>query len=781
MASRGKGIRCYGFRSDEGDYANCTNPLKAGSLPFNASSETYAHKLQGRCHCGETHGSGPARAPKSRAAPTIVEEYDYYHLDGTRVFQVVKMKPKRFLQRHKCPGAEEWIWNLGGKPKDCPCPTIQPIPFKLNELINSDSSVPVYIVEGEKDVLRLMANGFVATCNPMGAMKWRSEYDEYFAGRDVVILPDMDPETKPNDPNSLKGQKHAMMVAKAVYRTARTVKVLELPGLPDKGDVSDWFDLGGTPETLNDLVAGTAVYTAENTYHPAAANGHITDTDLENTEVIWSNTRESKHRHHAKMFIEEGLLMNGRFINAGGLFYYFDNQTRTVLNIETFEMRVLLRERYAVNSTEAFYKYLLEDLKVECQSRGDQAQVSHFAQYDAVNNLMFVDLGRGRMLRLNGQTIEEVDNGTNGILFTPTHFSSPWTYQPGDTGRHIRRILIGNLNFVTGEGAPHTPEQQQLLMLIWLLSIAFESVQPTKPLVLFLGPAGSGKSSALRRAGRMLYGPGFEVDGIRKDGESDFFVATTNNPFVAFDNVDRYIPWLEDALASSATGMRITKRVLYETNKAISYTPKAFIAMTARTPYFRRDDVSERMLPFRLEKLATKRPEFELLNEIEEQRDLLMSEYCRLLNQAVGHVDVPMWDTELRLADFGSVAMRIGTGLGVPDEVKEILASLRTSQRMFATEENELALIIDIWTQLVNKDGLIEQANDDRIISTKELYGELKSIADEHSYDWNIKGPAVLGRQLSGLEDGLSIHYEIDHDHNKRGSWWRFRRKDEGI
>lgn len=191
-----------------------------------------------------------------------------------------------------------------------------------------------------------------------------------------------------------------------------------------------------------------------------------------------------------------------------------------------------------------------------------------------------VDLGRGRMLRLNGQAIEEVDNGTNGILFTPTEYSAPWNYQPEDNGRYIRRILIGNLNFITGDGAPHSPEQQQLLMLIWLLSIAFESVQPTKPLVLFLGPAGSGKSSALRRAGQMLYGPKFNVDGISRDGEKDFFVATTNNPFVAFDNVDRYIPWLEDALASSATGMRITKRVLYETNRAISYTPKAFIAMT---------------------------------------------------------------------------------------------------------------------------------------------------------------------------------------------------------
>ncbi len=28
--------------------------------------------------------------------------------------------------------------------------------------------------------------------------------------------------------------------------------------------------------------------------------------------------------------------------------------------------------------------------------------------------------------------------------------------------------------------------------------------------------------------------------------EEEFFVATTNRPFVTFDNVDKYVPWLDD-------------------------------------------------------------------------------------------------------------------------------------------------------------------------------------------------------------------------------------------
>src|SRR5439155_8221329 len=38
---------------------------------------------------------------------------------------------------------------------------------------------------------------------------------------------------------------------------ARTVKILHLAGLPDKGDVSDWLSAGGSEGELEDLVENT--------------------------------------------------------------------------------------------------------------------------------------------------------------------------------------------------------------------------------------------------------------------------------------------------------------------------------------------------------------------------------------------------------------------------------------------------------------------------------------------------------------------------------------------
>jgi hypothetical protein len=51
-------------------------------------------------------------------------------------------------------------------------------------------------------------------------------------GRNVLILED----------NDKAGRKKAHDAAVALCGTAKTIRIVRLPGLPDKGDVSDWLD-----------------------------------------------------------------------------------------------------------------------------------------------------------------------------------------------------------------------------------------------------------------------------------------------------------------------------------------------------------------------------------------------------------------------------------------------------------------------------------------------------------------------------------------------------------
>jgi hypothetical protein len=110
----------------------------------------------------------------------------------------------------------------------------------LPELLQADSAAPVLIEEGEADADNLAVLGLVATTNPGGAGKWREEFNEFFRGRHVVILPD----------NDAAGRKHAQQVAQHLHGIAVSVKVLTLSGLPEKGDVSDWLKAGGTKDQL---------------------------------------------------------------------------------------------------------------------------------------------------------------------------------------------------------------------------------------------------------------------------------------------------------------------------------------------------------------------------------------------------------------------------------------------------------------------------------------------------------------------------------------------------
>lgn len=175
----------------------------------------------------------------------IVAKYDYLDAAGALVFQVVRQEPgdhgasKTFKQRRP-DGRGCWIWDMKG---------ISPFPYRLPELLAAlERGETVFVAEGEKDADRLATLGLVATANHGGAGKWTKVHSEYFpAGAEVVVLPDND------DP----GREHARKAAGQLTARGCRVRVLELPGLPPKGDLSDWLNAGGTKEELLRLAAAT--------------------------------------------------------------------------------------------------------------------------------------------------------------------------------------------------------------------------------------------------------------------------------------------------------------------------------------------------------------------------------------------------------------------------------------------------------------------------------------------------------------------------------------------
>jgi hypothetical protein len=252
---RGQGTRCFGFIS--GDWVHCTRQEHAGKATFHRASGTYSHKASGPCPCGQEHApAAPGSTPAGKSRKTIDHVYRYRDANGKVVHETVRYRdPKDFRQRRPI-GNGKFAWNLDG---------IEPVLYNLPALIAADPGEPVWIPEGEKDADRLGTEDALATTNPMGAGKWRDHYSPTLRGRHCFIIPD----------NDQAGREHAQQVAGSLYGVAADVRIVELPGLPEGGDVSDFLAAGGTMDQLSEIANRAPVWSPSNVSGPApSANGN---------------------------------------------------------------------------------------------------------------------------------------------------------------------------------------------------------------------------------------------------------------------------------------------------------------------------------------------------------------------------------------------------------------------------------------------------------------------------------------------------------------------------
>ena len=89
--ARGTGVRCYGFVSDDGSYAHCTREEFAGPLERNPASQAFAHKLEGPCGCGHSHGAAKPGPTEGSTGRQLLRTWDYWNAEGSqRLYQVCR-------------------------------------------------------------------------------------------------------------------------------------------------------------------------------------------------------------------------------------------------------------------------------------------------------------------------------------------------------------------------------------------------------------------------------------------------------------------------------------------------------------------------------------------------------------------------------------------------------------------------------------------------------------------------------------------------------------------
>jgi len=460
-----------------------------------------------------------------------------------------------------------------------------------------------------------------------------------------------------------------------------------------------------------------------------------------------STAKSVKAKRHLAENLLADLASRGVFYRTSGTaeLLYFHKQERELYALESLEFRALCGDLYGINGKEPVWSYIEERVHAHCLRHGAPTEFFQFARYQ--NQKLYVHAGGNRVLRLDGVMIDAIDNGDDGILFKSDPVLAPIEPDYAFTGSPVREHLVDVANAID--------KDRLALYEIYIYTLFFESILPTKPIVLFTGVKGSGKTSTGRSLKRALHGPTANVDTGMGGKEDAFWAAICHSSLVCIDNVDALVPWLADALAVVATGGTFKRRKLYETNTLVEYVPRCFTMLTSRNPQsFTRDDVVDRLLLIEVERRKNFIEESHLLAQLDAQRGRIWGELLTNLNKMVGELKKPAVKPPLlhRLADWARLAIRFAPLLGIAD-VEQKLTAMEASKVEFALDDQPLVQGLEEW---------VAANPEHEFIASGDLFQAVNKLYDGKGQKWAIKNARAFGVLLRNLRLELETRYKIE-------------------
>jgi len=500
-------------------------------------------------------------------------------------------------------------------------------------------------------------------------------------------------------------------------------------------------------DAVKDLISNAAIYTRPFTSVKAQIDEVRQQEGKSN-----GPKRFEVHRIVAEMVIAD-LKERGHFYHDGSVGYYLLNDEKLLIALQEADLELIFN-KYGLAPREAITKQVIDSLRLHTLEHGTLTNVHFSSHYDFHKNALYLFDLKSDVYRITSEDCTKVNNGTDGVLFLRTPGSKPFTINTLISGTPtLDKLLLHTLPF---EEDILTVEELQCLFRLWIYSFFFPELFPTKPILALIGEKGSGKTFFLRKVGRLLLGPSFDVMPL-SDDPKDFDAAVTQSSFVAIDNADRHIPWFPDKLATVATGGSIKRRELYTTNRLVEFRVQAFLGITSRTPHFHRDDIADRLLIFRVRRLTEFTSEQTLLQEFDANRDIMLTEIVGELQRvlkALGDQRDQIYKTSFRMADFANFAKKVAHGQGWDGEIDSILKKLVKEQSSFALDMDPILELLQQWLE--------NRRNIGREVTSEELCRELTSLSENKKIKFGYAGNTrAFAQKLRNLRSALEEHFEI--------------------
>jgi hypothetical protein len=542
----------------------------------------------------------------------IIARYVYRQADGTPHLQVCRTAAKTFFQNRW--NSQMWVTGKPEGPK---------IPYRLPELLAAPLTTKVHITEGEKDADALAELGFIATTNSEGANYWTDDLNEHFRDRHVYIHEDNDED----------GRKRVQRIARALDPIAASLRVIRLPGLPPKGDVSDWLQRDPSGARLVKECESTPAW--EPSTAPASDDASVADDDRADVVI---------KKKHADVLIE--------LASVAELFHDRDDVGYARFGVNGHKENWPIRSKgFKRWLTRAFYESTQSAPSSEAM-QGALGVLEARAQFDAPEHEVHVRVaGHDGCIYIDladtdWRAVEVDEDGWRIINDPPVYFRRSAGMKPLPAPMHggsLKGDLRPLLNIKT--------DHEFVLVASWLLA----AMRPRGPypVLALTGEQGSAKSM-LAGLLRALVDPNSVPLRALPRNEHDVYIAARNSHVLAVDNASGLPDWLSDTYCRLATGGGFSTRQLYTDDDEVLFGSTRPIILNGIDDIVGRPDLADRSIVLSLTAIPDdkRREESELLHEFERAHPRILGALLSAVSHGLRALPHVKLDRKPRMADF---------------------------------------------------------------------------------------------------------------------------------
>jgi hypothetical protein len=462
--------------------------------------------------------------------------------------------------------------------------------------------------------------------------------------------------------------------------------------------------------------------------------------------------------------------VRSKFLFDAYPYIYLDDEAKIVKFHDDGEAMHLL-SRLRLRITQPDTNLVRENLALHILKNGAAVRVEKFGVMQG--ECIYINNGRGGVFKLDGTSIEEVINGTDGVyLLAPELLPFPELTSDNlikmkalnaKLGRYGLKVgdtpLCNHLAGLFEEGGSLNPAQYHQLIIARFLSFFLASYLKLRPIMLAIGEQNSGKSTLFEKMMWLLTGLEYESEALPQDLRS-FLAAVTNHHMKLFDNIDGsdieelgYI----DLACKCASGGKIPIAQLYETNVERKFDLRCDLMFTARQNPFpsHRSDLSRRTLFFPIRK--PEKHEYKTVESMQEElwseRETILIELLLRLNKickAINENRHKKYDPISEMHSFETYTMRVADHEGWAEEMVALWKGYMGDYQEKIIEDSPIVSAFLKWLGRPAYDPATKRiilVNVGRKATVEEIYNEMM-LSQCKEFTATYKNSATFGKAI---------------------------------